>query len=195
MLDLLLPTCCSGCGRAGPRACPVCLAGLEPPPALAPPPGLDSLEAAVAYAGTGAALAAGLKYRGGRRPDPSLVLAMAALVPEAVAGVVTWAPTSPARRRRRGFDPARALARPVARALGRPARRLLRRAPGPAQTGRTLAQRTADPPRFAPAGPSPAVVLLVDDVATTGATLGSAAAALRAAGAQQVHGLVLARTP
>lgn len=195
MLDLLLPTRCSGCARPGPRACPACLAGLEPPPSLGPPVGLDSLEAAVAYQGTGAALAAGLKYRGGRRPDRSLVLAMAALVPTAVTGVVTWAPTSPARRRRRGFDPAQALARPVARALGCPSRRLLRRAPGPAQTGRTLAQRTADPPRFSPAGAAPPVVLLVDDVATTGATLASAAAALRAAGARQVHGLVLARTP
>lgn len=38
-------------------------------------------------------------------------------------------------------------------------------------------------------------VLLVDDVSTTGTTLHSAALALRQAGATQVHGLVVARTP
>jgi predicted amidophosphoribosyltransferase len=36
-------------------------------------------------------------------------------------------------------------------------------------------------------------VLLVDDVATTGATLSAAATALRAAGVPEVHGLVVAR--
>lgn len=38
-------------------------------------------------------------------------------------------------------------------------------------------------------------VLLVDDVSTTGATLQAAARTLRAAGVQQVKGLVFARTP
>jgi predicted amidophosphoribosyltransferase len=36
-------------------------------------------------------------------------------------------------------------------------------------------------------------VLLVDDIATTGATLTAAARVLRAAGAPAVHGLVVAR--
>jgi predicted amidophosphoribosyltransferase len=38
-------------------------------------------------------------------------------------------------------------------------------------------------------------VLLVDDVATTGATLGAAAMALRHAGAQYVAAVTAARTP
>jgi predicted amidophosphoribosyltransferase len=36
-------------------------------------------------------------------------------------------------------------------------------------------------------------VILVDDVATTGSTLSAAARALRSAGAEQVHALVIAR--
>jgi predicted amidophosphoribosyltransferase len=38
-------------------------------------------------------------------------------------------------------------------------------------------------------------VLLVDDVATTGATIGAAAAALRDAGAERIIALTAARTP
>jgi predicted amidophosphoribosyltransferase len=47
----------------------------------------------------------------------------------------------------------------------------------------------------ASAGARGRVLVLVDDVVTTGATLFAAARALRAAGALEVRGLVLARTP
>ena len=43
-------------------------------------------------------------------------------------------------------------------------------------------------------GPVPARAVLVDDVVTTGATLAACAAALRAAGCEEVTALVFART-
>ncbi|HEX8771251.1 MAG TPA: phosphoribosyltransferase family protein, partial [Acidimicrobiales bacterium] len=96
---------------------------------------------------------------------------------------MTWAPTTGARRRERGFDQAELLARAVARRLGLPCRRLLRRRPGPAQTGRDREGRQSGPAFTTRRVTGPARVLLVDDIVTTGATVSAAARALRAAGA------------
>ncbi|HEX5586764.1 MAG TPA: phosphoribosyltransferase family protein, partial [Acidimicrobiia bacterium] len=114
---------------------------------------------------------------------------------------VTWAPTTPQRRRDRGFDPAELLARHVARRLSLPCSALVCRLPGPPQTGLAASARRVGP-RFAPARDRAAArrtfgaaVLVVDDVATTGATLTASAVALRAAGARRVVALTAARTP
>jgi predicted amidophosphoribosyltransferase len=111
--------------------------------------------------------------------------------------VVTWAPTSRARQRERGFDQAELLARAVARELHRPCRALLRRMPGPPQTGRPARDR-ASGVTFAPRGVRrgcPPRVLLVDDVLTTGATLSAAANALTTIGATSLVAVTAARTP
>jgi predicted amidophosphoribosyltransferase len=119
---------------------------------------------------------------------------MAALAGGQAIDVVAGSPTPPARRRARGFDQAQLLAAAVARCLRLPCRPLLRRALGPPQTGRTLPERRTGP-AFAARAPSPTRVLIVDDVVTSGATLASAARALRQAGAREVHAVVAARTP
>jgi predicted amidophosphoribosyltransferase len=111
-----------------------------------------------------------------------------------VADAVTWAPTTRVRLRSRGFDPAELLARAVARGLRSRCSALLLRLPGPPQTGLAAAARRCGP-RFEPRRSVPRSVVLVDDVATTGATLSAAAAALRDGGAQSVFALVAARTP
>lgn len=148
----------------------------------------------MAYDDEGRRLVAGLKYTNHRQRAGTVADSLAGLVGDA-PDVVTWAPTSAGRRRGRGYDQAELLARLVARRLHRPARRLLVRSPGGShQTGRSAAERRSGP-AFELRRLPPSHVLVVDDVATTGATLASAAAALRAGGARRVDGLVVARTP
>ena len=185
---------CPVCGAPGAAPCRRCAARLRPAPDLPTPDGLDGLVAALSYTGTGRELVARLKYRNARAVLPALADAVAALVDPATVDVVTWAPTSAARRRERGFDQARLLAGAVARRLHRPCRSLLTREPGPAQTGRPRRERLTGP-KFTVARRPPRRVLVVDDIVTTGATMLAAGRALKAAGVIAVKGAAAARTP
>lgn len=190
---MLLPPTCPVCGRAGEAPCPRCRAELRPARRLPPPLGVDRCVALLDYAGAGRELVARLKYRNARSSLRYLAGGMARLVDPDTVDAVTWAPTTAARRRERGFDHAELLAKAVARRLRRPVRSLLRRAPGPAQTGRSLEERRRGP-SFSARRRSPPRMLLVDDVVTTGATVVAAARALRGAGAAQVCVVAAART-
>ncbi len=112
------------------------------------------------------------------------------------------------RRYRRGFNQALLLAGPLARRAGLPLvpRLLVRRRAGRRQLGLSrrdrlrslegcyaVARRALE--RAGGGGLAGRTVLLVDDVATTGATLEACARVLRRAGAAAVVGCVLARTP
>lgn len=109
--------------------------------------------------------------------------------------VVTWAPTSPRRARRRGYDQAQLLARHIARQLDVPCHRLLWRQHGSAQAGRSRTERLRGPSFRARPATRPLRVLLVDDVVTTGSTLQAAAATLRRAGVGHVTAVAVAATP
>lgn len=163
---------------------------------LPPPPGLDRCAALLSYDGAARELVARLKYRNARASVRWLAGAMAQLVADvAEIDAVTFVPTTPARRRERGFDQAELLARGIGRALRLPMRALLRRGEGAPQTGADAAGRRAAHIDVVARRRIEGTVLLVDDVVTTGTTISAAARALRAAGAARVLGLVAARTP
>lgn len=165
---------------------------MRPPPVLPVPAGLVTCRAVVAYDATARHELVGLKNRDERARVTRWAPQLAALVPTLDGVVVTWAPTSHRRRRERGFDQAELLARAVARRRALPVARLLRRLPGGPQAGRSARERR-DGPTFVACRAWSGPVVVIDDVATTGATLSAAARALHRAGVEAVHGLVVAR--
>jgi predicted amidophosphoribosyltransferase len=135
-----------------------------------------------------------LKFSGWRDVALALGGAMASAW-DGEAEVATWVPLSSRRRRERGFDQARALARVVGPRIGLPLAPLLQRRGDPSpQARRGRAERLAAMrDRFSARDVSHGRVLLVDDVLTTGATAAACAQALVAAGAREVSVLTAAR--
>jgi ComF family protein len=100
----------------------------------------------------------------------------------------------------RGYNQAERIARPLAKRLGRPLVSALRRTRAtPPQARLERSRRRANLRGAFHQRRTPPIrgrhLLLVDDVATTGATLHQASVALRRAGAAAVMALAVARTP
>lgn len=188
---------CPGCRRPhrGATVCPGCAVHLlAAPPAPQPPPGVDELLVLHRYDRVVRAMVLVAKNGGRRRLLADWGNEVGRLVGAAAdqpPDVITWVPASRQGRRRRGYDQGRQLARGAAASSGRPAARLLIRRPGPARTGADRRERLDGPPLRCPIV-APPRVLLVDDVLTTGASLGAAALALRRAGAVSVTAAVVA---
>jgi predicted amidophosphoribosyltransferase len=155
---------------------------------------VDAWYAPFSYEGVVREVVARVKYRRVHAAVGWLAEAMVGVLAPPIPVVVTWVPTTAVRLRERGFDHAELLARQVGRRLRRPVRRLLVRLPGAAQTDLRGAARRQGPV-IEGVRVAPARVLLVDDVATTGASLSAAAQALRRKGADRVVALTAARTP
>jgi ComF family protein len=157
----------------------------------------DRARAIGVYDGALRAVIHALKYEGRRslaRPLGHLMRQRGADVLEGAACVVP-VPLHPSRRRQRGFNQAGDLARH----LGVPVCSALRRVRAtPTQTGLPAARRHRNVRDAFAATRSAraltgAIVVLIDDVSTTGATLEACARALKQAGVTEVRALTAAR--
>jgi predicted amidophosphoribosyltransferase len=214
LVGLLLPERCAACGAGERAVCASCIAALRllrgplcarcgaptawPVERCAECAGrrlaFTSARAAVAYEGPARTLVAAWKERGRRTLPRTLTGLFLEVVPRPQADVVTFVPADPARSLWRGGNPAEQFARLVAREWGLPVERLLARARAVRpQRGLTRAERRRNVRgAFYATGAAPSVTL-VDDVYTTGATVGAAATELRRAGARAVHVVTFAR--
>lgn len=200
LLAAIAPPFCAACRRpapAGEPLCPACDAALERLPSGAVALAGLGVWAPVAYAGPGRELIRRLKFGGAVRLAEHMAAAIAAGAPSPVRGrPLVPVPSPVGRRRRRGYCHAELIARALAAHTGVPVLPLLERVGGHArQVGRPRRQRMRAPPRFRALRAEAEEVVLVDDVATTGATLAACARALAAAGWRCEHALAYARTP
>lgn len=102
------------------------------------------------------------------------------------SGIVTWAPTTSARRQKRGFDQSEIIARHFAAQVGLKHARLLRRVNDGRQTGSGREERLGRPSFVARPRLQEKCIWVIDDVMTTGATLRASAEALVRSGANRV---------
>lgn len=137
-----------------------------------------------------------LKYSGWWRVTAQLARAMTGLGPLAEGIILVPVPLAPKRLAMRGYNQAERLAAALGALTGHPVAdaALARRRETPTQTALTPEERRVNVAgAFAGEGIAGRSVVLVDDVLTTGATLGACAEALMAAGAQQVEAVTFAR--
>ncbi len=216
--DLLYPPVCAGCAQPGSRWCPACretAVEIHPPvcPVCGQPqaglslcvncsrslPAFTALRSSLLFKGAVRQALHRLKYYRDLGVGDVLAEYLAASLRwlDWPVDVVVPVPLSAAHLRQRGYNQAAFLALPLALHCGLPYRpALLRRSRATAsQVGLSMAARQENVRGAFLANPQLAAgryVLMIDDVATTGATMDACAAALLAAGASRVYGLTLA---
>jgi ComF family protein len=219
-LDLLLPPNCGGCGTPGERWCADCRAKVLPLPlslcescgtpvppksvrcadCTLSPPHFQQLRSWCVFDSRIRSALHRLKYRRDLGLSEALVphLASHASTLKWEVDVISPVPLGRGRLSERGYNQAGLIAWPLSLALGIPfdPSALIRTRETRSQVGLTRAERRTNVQNAFEASPSRVrgrSVMLVDDVATTGATLSSCAEALHAAGARDVFALTVAR--
>jgi ComF family protein len=222
LLDLIFPIRCIGCGTEGSWFCETCTERVKLkteqncPVCWQVSPGgqtcgncknktdLAGLRVAASYEAN-PELARAVKTLKYKFSDP-LATNLGSLLVRAIQTkqnypgerILVPVPLHPRRKNWRGFNQAELLARTAAEKLNLPVENILLRTKNTPQQARL--SRTArlinlkDAFAIQPeTNLQNKTVILIDDVASTGATLGECASALRKAGAKSVWGLVLAR--
>ncbi len=219
-LNFFFPQTCLGCGKEGnficrscqsslprvmPPLCPLCgrpqSSGILCPSCVNWQAGIDSIRSPFRFEGTIREAVHQLKYRNLR----ALAVPLAGLLGDYVvvnhvtADVLVPVPLHRMRLRDRGYNQSALLARELGKLTKLPMvdNCLVRQRHSPPQA-RTLSvterqSNVADAFICSDRRLHNKQVLLVDDVATSGATLNACAVALKRAGASSVQGLVLAR--
>ena len=223
LLDSIFPPRCAGCQKSGSVLCTSCLATFtngtfhtcnrcgRPLPAtgicphcLAYRPGLSGLHAVGCFVGPLRSCIHALKYEGNTRLAEPLgaVLVQAYIRWSLQADAIIPVPLHYEREQERGYNHAQLLAEVCAAHLHVPLGSdiIVRHRATAAQVGLNGQERQQNvmgafecTQAFKSGQLQGRTLLLLDDVCTTGATLGACARPLFAAGAREVWGLVLAR--
>jgi len=217
-VDWVYPPNCVGCGVLGSRWCDSCLASVQriagvtceicgKPGSRTPcsdcarsRPAFEALRSWSIYSGLPREAILRLKYRNDVGLGEAIGSQLANWFVSLDWGIdlVACVPLGRSRLRERGYNQAGLIARPFAMALGLSYQphALSRVRETLSQVGLTVHERTENVRgAFSASGShvSAKCVLVVDDVATTGSTLGACAEALLAVGASRVYALSAAR--
>lgn len=194
--DLLLGATCPGCAAPGFGLCAACLGALDVPVRAVRRHLGVPLFAAGAYRPILAHVVPRYKDDGALHLDRVLGLLLARAVAAhhpAPGSVLVPVPSRPGAVRARGYDHGHRLARVAAGAQGLRVERLVRRrVDGADQEGLSRRERAANLAGSMQATFSPAPVIVVDDVVTTGASLSETVRSLTAVGVAVLGAAVVA---
>ncbi len=207
-LNLLLPHRCPSCDANLPAAahggfCASCYGQLpwwNPSQLLPPklPRALNSFQAPLLYAEPLRQPLLAFKFTDATHLAPVLARLLYPYLPAAPNTVLVPVPMHPSSLRQRTYNHAALLVQELSKLSGLPhdCLSLQRVRAGEAQHNQSRAGRLRLTRSSFACGPRLAgkTVVLIDDIFTTGATLGACAGALKAGGAAEVHGRTLAYT-